>query len=699
MTNTHKWLPVLACSVLISCYASAAESPREFHVWATSCAHVPADIRRGRESLAKVIRQSEGLVNGAPAFGWDIMLDAGDLSAHQTPPGDKDGMELIRQYQVMTKHRREQIYNVPGNHDAPYYDHGPGSWIRKWGDPLGENTEFSGVDRTRRPFAVEGTWERYKFQAGNILFLMLADRNDAPEPVGRGHSSQGKSGGYPAGAVTRDTFNWWKKQVLDNQDKIIVTMHHHALRDTTVASGKGEGNPRYHGSSGGAEGSSYLYYLIENDDPKDFKYTADAHVFEDFLDEFHKEHGRGAIDLWIGGHTHVKSPDDNWGGKTISERRWGVGFLQVAALTKHHGGSTPLSRLLKFADGRAEFKADVYLHEPWFKDNPVGVYKPASITWSLRHKFIAPPPIQAMAPFPKSARVFTEPYVGPKSNRKAPVGAALIKAAPSPDLTSRWDATNGGKLNLEAALLADTSHAIGNKPRLVTVNSKDALGLIVPETPSPRPSPPVGERVPEGRVRGIPGSRNATASESNQGLAMKFDGQQRVRIGRIDMEDWTDLTVSAWINTTNNSPNMRIVSKDDLGEPGNFVLLHTGPGVWLMRAWDDRAKKWQAATWRSNGLSNGRWHHLAGVVDSRAGKIRLFVNGELKAEAPWTADTLDDSDKTDLVVGADSGKKSFGHTFTGMIRDVQVYPRALKVNQFGATDESSTPAGPKLKKQ
>ena len=106
---------------------------------------------------------------------------------------------------------------VPGNHDAPYYDQGPGSWFRKWGDPLGENTKLSGVDSARRPFPVEGTWERYRFVAGNILFLMLSDRNDVPNPVGRGHSKDKAKGGFPSGAVTRETFNWWKQQVLENQ--------------------------------------------------------------------------------------------------------------------------------------------------------------------------------------------------------------------------------------------------------------------------------------------------------------------------------------------------------------------------------------------------------------------------------------------------------------------------------------------------
>ncbi len=388
----HEYSIFLFCCLLFAnlTKAQAQEKPRQFRVWATSCSHVPADIRRGRESLATPIRQSEGLIKNAPAFDWDIMIDAGDLSAHQKPPGDKDGKELIRQYRAMTKHRREQVYNVPGNHDAPYFDHGPGSWFQKWGDPLGENTTFSGVDPKKRPFPVEGTWERYRFLAGNVLFLMLADRNDAPEPVGRGHSKEGKSGGYPAGAVTRETFNWWKKQVLDNQDKIIITMHHHALRDTTIASGRGEGNPRYHGSSGGAEGSSYLYYLIENEDPKDFQFQKDAHVFEDFLERFHKQHGRGAIDLWVAGHTHVKGPTDNWGNKTITEMRWGVGFLQVAALTRHHAGSHPMSRLLTFTKGSDKIRTQVYLHDDSFQNHPIGFYQLAEKSLPLRHKFLPP---------------------------------------------------------------------------------------------------------------------------------------------------------------------------------------------------------------------------------------------------------------------------------------------------------------------
>lgn len=431
----HPFAVPLLVVLLASSAHSNAEEPDKFRVWATSCAHVPADIRRGRESLAEAIRQSEGAVEGAPAFDWDIMIDAGDLSAHQTPPGDKDGIELLRQYRAMTKHRREQVYNVPGNHDAPYYDHEPGSWFRKWGDPLGRNTRYSGVDPARRPFPVEGTWQRYRFQAGNILFLMLADRNDVPEPVGRGHSRDAKKGGYPAGAVTRDTFNWWQQQVLDNQDKIIVTMHHHALRDTTIASGYGEGHPRYHGASGGAEGSSYLYYMIENDDPNDFRFTRNSHAFEDFLDTFHRQHGRGAIDLWVAGHTHVHGPDDRWGDKSITESRWGVGFLQVAALTRFHAGANPLSRLLTFTAGSNQCTADVYLHDDSFKGQPIGWYPPAAKTLQLRHDFIAPPPIKQLTPFPPAAIVFDQPYpAAEKTQRRGGKSGGEIKVVTERDV-------------------------------------------------------------------------------------------------------------------------------------------------------------------------------------------------------------------------------------------------------------------------
>ncbi|MFT5468930.1 MAG: hypothetical protein ACI8UO_004043 [Verrucomicrobiales bacterium] len=115
---------------------------------------------------------------------------------------------------------------------------------------------------------------------------------------------------------------------------------------------------------------------------------------------------------------------------------------------------------------------------------------------------------------------------------------------------------------------------------------------------------------------------------------------------------------------------MRVISKDRIGTPGALILQRTTPGNWVFQVWDDVAKKWALASWQGD-LSDGEWHQLVGVVDPARKKVQLYVDGELRAEAAWSAATLDDSDKADLVIGADSGEAKFGQTFHGSIRSVR----------------------------
>ena len=242
---------------------------RIFRLWATGCAHVGTDLSEGgRESLAEAIRQSEqGGSEGGPPFDWDIALHLGDLSGSQTPPEDEEGQEVVRQFAASRQHPREHFYNLVGNHDASGPDEPCQWWFRKWVDPTGEHSEHSGVHAERRPYPIEGTWERYAFRVGNLLFLMMGDRNDGGPPVGRS-----ARGGYPAGAVTGATLAWWQRLVEENPDALIISAHHHMLKETTVASGRWEGMRQdeqgqwgsyYHGyfADGAPEGASYLYFV------------------------------------------------------------------------------------------------------------------------------------------------------------------------------------------------------------------------------------------------------------------------------------------------------------------------------------------------------------------------------------------------------------------------------------------------------
>jgi hypothetical protein len=339
-----------------------------FRLWASSCSHVGTDLRFGRESLAEAIRQSEeGGDAGGPPFEWDIAVHLGDFSGSQTPPTDAEGEEVVRQFGAARKHRREDVYCLVGNHDASGPDEPCQWWFRKWIDPTGESTAYSGVDRARMRFPVEGTWERYAFRVGNLLFLMMGDRNDGGPPVGRG-----PVGGYPAGAVTGETFAWWQQMVDANRDAVIVSAHHHMLKETTVASGPWEGHVRdetgqwkshYHGyfPDGGPEGASYLYFVDQ---------TPDAQAFERYLAAH-----PGAIHLWLGGHTHTH-PDDRTGGRSHVERKWEVNFANVAALSRHHGRTNvPMSRLFTFEEGSDTVRVQCYLHTSDYA--PQGWYAPA----------------------------------------------------------------------------------------------------------------------------------------------------------------------------------------------------------------------------------------------------------------------------------------------------------------------------------
>ncbi len=344
----------------------AAKPGRTFRLWATSDAHVGTDRRQGRESLADAIRQSEGR-RGEASFAWDIALHLGDFSGNQGSPHDDEGAEVVQQFSAARSHVREQFYCLAGNHDATFASEETQWWFRKWIDPTGENTRHSGVDAKNRPYRVEGTWERYTFRVGNLVFAMMSDRNDVAPPVGRG-----EKGGYPAGAVTGETFAWWKQLVESNRDSIVISAHHHMLRETTVASGEWEGfvktrdgkwKSNYHGyfPQGGPRGASYLYWLDR---------TPNAQAFERYL----AGHS-GAIDLWLGGHTHTR-PDDRTGGRSHIERKWGVHFANISALTRWHGRqhSTPMSRLFTFTDGSDEVRVQCYLHTSDFQ--PQGWYRP-----------------------------------------------------------------------------------------------------------------------------------------------------------------------------------------------------------------------------------------------------------------------------------------------------------------------------------
>jgi hypothetical protein len=390
MRHAVRLLGILSAGVFLTGTAESQgvrpdsqSKPRTFRVWVFSDAHVGTDLAQGRESLAIPLSQSEG----PGGFDWDIALNLGDLSGAQGTPKDPEGQEIVRQYGVLTKHGREDIYDISGNHDRSGLDEPQAWWFRKWIDPSGEHTESSHVDATKRRFPIEGTWERYAFRVGNLLFLMMSDINEPTQRPGRG-----PWGGNPGGVVSGETFRWWTRMVEENPNSIIITAHHYVLKSTTVASGEWEGLVR--GDTGGWRNGYHGYFPQANPECTSFlcwvDSKKDSRAFEHALESM-----PGRVDLWLGAHTHT-APDDTYGGKSHIERRWGgTVFMNVAGLTKYHtapGTGVPRSWLLTFTEGSDKVNARCYLHGNEYGrtdrkvEAPQGWYPPSGV----RHEPLGP---------------------------------------------------------------------------------------------------------------------------------------------------------------------------------------------------------------------------------------------------------------------------------------------------------------------
>ncbi|WBB52450.1 LamG-like jellyroll fold domain-containing protein [Verrucosispora sp. WMMD573] len=102
----------------------------------------------------------------------------------------------------------------------------------------------------------------------------------------------------------------------------------------------------------------------------------------------------------------------------------------------------------------------------------------------------------------------------------------------------------------------------------------------------------------------------------------------------------------------------------------------------LMKDSDDQSSTTRVA-YSATALTSadvGRWTHIAGVYDKAAGKVRLYVDGELVAEVdrsgtPWNATGT-------FAVGRGWSSGVASNWFHGTVADVQAYDRVLVPQDF-----------------
>jgi hypothetical protein len=433
-------------AILILFVCHLANGQTYFNAWLSTCPHLIGPSGN-TNMLTLAVNQSRGLVDGAPGFSWDAMIDVGDWTASQHPPGHEEGKSLASYLNMTFESDRGRFFTVSGNHDGDAKGWGPGQFTQEYVNPLGESaySSSSGFTAAQRPDSPDfrqlldypGTrWDRYLIRSGNVIWIMLGDRNEFDTlaesrgdisgnyQAGRGSAARMPRGGYPSGSVTRDTFDWWKGVVEDPRfaNDILITTHHLLPRNTTITTDDGEpGN--YHGPSGSigpnGEIGGQLYWIREyNDAGVEVRQYAQTRPFSDYL----RDHP-GAISVWIGGHSHVGSPEEVINGRGIYARKYDVTFLSVGALTKTHAGRhNQMTRLLSFEEGSDEAIVHVYIHQST-DGHPVGWYGPSSKRVPLGKAFDCPTS---------------------STNTASPVGSgelAIVPDAPEDPFTPRyyWD--------------------------------------------------------------------------------------------------------------------------------------------------------------------------------------------------------------------------------------------------------------------
>lgn len=161
----------------------------------------------------------------------------------------------------------------------------------------------------------------------------------------------------------------------------------------------------------------------------------------------------------------------------------------------------------------------------------------------------------------------------------------------------------------------------------------------------------------------------------------KFDGQRVLEVGgKVAQFNYDDaFTFAAWIRPETKNAAILSRGEDQFEGQGHFLHLVGGKlRLHVIYRWSDLGMRLET----EDPVPLNEWSHVLVSYDGkmRAAGVRVYVNGQLKKfkvmldQCMWPMDT-----KEPFRIGAGGGLR-----FTGAIRDVRVYGRALTEEEVGA---------------
>ncbi|MFD3537031.1 LamG-like jellyroll fold domain-containing protein [Streptomyces sp. NPDC058664] len=150
-------------------------------------------------------------------------------------------------------------------------------------------------------------------------------------------------------------------------------------------------------------------------------------------------------------------------------------------------------------------------------------------------------------------------------------------------------------------------------------------------------------------------------------------------------------TVSAWAKLSDLTSGRTVLSQNGDHVYG-FVLYYAAGTGWVFarpRADVAPVQTFDRAVSAPSAAVAGAWTHLVGVYDAQAAKLRLYVNGALAQEVPYTSPW---ESTGPLQIGRHGYGTDYDYEFKGGIDDVQVYAEALTSAQITAVKGGTLPA-------
>ncbi|MEV6331108.1 LamG domain-containing protein [Streptomyces sp. NPDC051909] len=169
---------------------------------------------------------------------------------------------------------------------------------------------------------------------------------------------------------------------------------------------------------------------------------------------------------------------------------------------------------------------------------------------------------------------------------------------------------------------------------------------------------------------------------TDKGLAVNGTGYAATS-GQV-LETRSSYTVAAWVRLDKPGRNYTVLSQNGTHRSPFYLGYEEKLGAWTFRAVNEDAPK--DGSWSYQRVSSaqspawGTWTHLAGVYDSTAKELRLYVNGTLQGSVPYT------------TAWAATGPLQIGRTWwsdvytdyvPGSVDEVAVWQRAVTGEEIG----------------